>query len=185
MNLEDIKKELLKIIDFLKCNDTITTDLDKFNLFIMKFLDDSLEIEGYEVNSNILSFFIYLSSPLFYFDINILDDNGKNKIQMLQKQMFKIFNETIYNLIFTDNPFDKFYTERGLALSKYVTESIAIYGKASLTLEARFTNTLLKQIILYSILGSFKLSSEDGYKILDWLSEYYFNLGESKSYIVI
>lgn len=185
MNLKDVQKELLKIICFLKTNKNIESDLDKFNIFITKFLDKNLEIEGYEVNSNILSLFIYLSSPLFYFNTDILNSNEKKQLHKLQKQMFEVFNDTISNLIFNNSPFDKFYLENGIALNKYVAESIALYGKASIFLEERFTNTLLKQIIHLSILGSFNLSIEDSYKILNWLSEYYFSLGETKSYIVI
>ncbi|UXZ09527.1 hypothetical protein F1C14_09545 [Clostridium perfringens] len=152
--------------------------------FLKRFLEDIVEIDGFEVNSNLLNLFIYLCKPLIYCDmIDDLDINYKNKLLKLQKDFHCIFNKTFYEMIFTNNPFDRFYTKNNILLSKYFTESLAIYGKVTLTLEKDFTNTLLEKILVYSLLGSFKLSTNEAMKIMDWLSEYYFNFGENTSYI--
>ncbi|EOU1985031.1 hypothetical protein C5S23_03820 [Clostridium perfringens] len=186
MHLENIKTELIDIINSINNKKNFNTTLDEFNLFLKRFLEDSVAIDGFEVNSNILSLFIYLLKPLIYFDIiDNLDIHSKNQLLQLQKDFHHIFNTIFYEMIFTTDPFNKFYTNNNLLLSTYFSESLAIYGKVNLTLEKDFTNTLLKKIIFYSLLGSFKLSTNDAMKIMDWLSEYYFKYGECTSYVFI
>lgn len=182
---EDFKKYIKDIDNRIKSVNKHTNDLDLLNVFFKNWLYADIKIDGYEVNSNVLNLWFYITGPTFLINIDIVSDNHKNQIEILQDEVIRIFKENFSRLIFNSSPFDKFYTENDIALDKYIMDSIAVSGEVSLILEERFTTTLLKNIILEETAISYKLNNNEYIELSSWLNEYYFNLGEVKSYIVI
>lgn len=183
MKVELVKNELKKIIEFLNDVDEHRNHLELINVIFRDMMYKDIKIEGYEINSNILEFWYYFSGPVFLIKPNTIEE--QNQFDILQDKMIDVIKNCFCELIFKSSPFDKFYTDRGIALDKYIMDNIAVNGEATIILEERLANTLFKRVILYILLGTYKLSDEEGFEVLAWLSQYYFDLGKSKSYIVI
>lgn len=183
MRVKDVKNELKQILETLNNIDEHNNHLELANIIFKNMMYKDIIIEGYEVNYNILNFWYYFALPTFINKPSTKEE--EDYFSELQDKLVEIMKDRFIDLIFKSSPRNKFYTDNGIALDKYIMDNIAVYGESSIILEKEFTNIWFKQVIFCIILGTYKLTNEEGIQIMNWLAECYLDLGKVKSYIVM